>query len=585
MINNFKRTAVIAASILAVCGSEPLVAISHQTPQQKAATKGKRTTGNSKGKTTSAPAARKRATSSKTSSKRETSADVRRQQEATQREIRLTEEQIRENEKSIKKGLNELGKLDGDISALKKRINETTGKINDLTGKIGSLETGITKNESDLQKLRDEYLKAVKKMRVAQKNRSGLAFIFASDNFNQALRRMRYLKQFSAWKDRQSEAINQKISELRTQRDQLAQAKAEQNKALQLQKTEQAKLQQQYGRQDALVAELRANGNALQTHLSKKQSEANVLRNKISALIAEEERKAAEERARQEAARKAEQERIAREEKTKREAEAAALAEKRRAQEEADAKVLADLQEQKKRDAKTAAESATNKRNEERAAKRAKKEAEKREKELAKKAAEERKQARKEAEKREKELAKREAAAKDASGKAAKNYADARKRAPRSSAGEAASASKSVASTGNFASMKGSLPRPVSGSFKVTSKFGRQSLPDLPDVVYDNPGIDAEVSSGASAVAVYGGKVSGVYMIPGYNTVVIVNHGNYYTVYGNISSPSVKVGDSVKAGQGLGGLAPDEDDRSHSSIHFEVWRNREKLNPLEWIRY
>ena len=164
------------------------------------------------------------------------------------------------------------------------------------------------------------------------------------------------------------------------------------------------------------------------------------------------------------------------------------------------------------------------------------------------------------------------------------NYAEARKRVPGSAASKGASANATVNSAGNFASMKGSLPKPASGSFKVTSRFGRQSLPDLPDVVYDTPGIDAEVSPGASALAVYGGKVSGVYMIPGYNTVVIVNHGNYYTVYGNISSPAVKVGDQVRAGQGLGALAPDDDDHSRSSIHFEVWKNREKLNPLEWIR-
>ena len=102
--------------------------------------------------------------------------------------------------------------------------------------------------------------------------------------------------------------------------------------------------------------------------------------------------------------------------------------------------------------------------------------------------------------------------------------------------------------------------------------------------MYDNPGIDAETSAGASAQAVYGGKVSGVYVIPGFSTVVIVNHGSYYTVYGNIASPSVKVGDVVKQGQALGKLAAAEDDSSHSSIHFEVWKNRDKLNPLEWIR-
>ena len=106
----------------------------------------------------------------------------------------------------------------------------------------------------------------------------------------------------------------------------------------------------------------------------------------------------------------------------------------------------------------------------------------------------------------------------------------------------------------------------------------------MPNVTYDNPGIDAEVAPGATAQAVYGGKVSGVYVVDGYSTVVIVNHGGYYTVYGNIASPSVSVGESVRQGQGLGRLATDSGDPSHSTIHFEVWRNRDKMDPLGWIR-
>lgn len=106
----------------------------------------------------------------------------------------------------------------------------------------------------------------------------------------------------------------------------------------------------------------------------------------------------------------------------------------------------------------------------------------------------------------------------------------------------------------------------------------------MPDVQYDNPGIDAETSPGASAVAVYGGKVSGVYMLDGFGTVVIVNHGGYYTVYGNLASAAVRVGDSVKQGQTLGRVGSEDGDSSHGSIHFEVWRNREKLDPLGWIR-
>lgn len=139
-------------------------------------------------------------------------------------------------------------------------------------------------------------------------------------------------------------------------------------------------------------------------------------------------------------------------------------------------------------------------------------------------------------------------------------------------------------SNSSFASMRGSLPRPVAGSFRVTSRFGRNSLPEFPDVVYDNPGIDVQVASGATAKAVYPGKVSGVYMLPGYSTVVIINHNGYYTVYGNIATASVSVGQEVSQGAALGRLAADADNPSFSSLHFEVWRNRDKLNPLDWIR-
>ena len=517
---------------------------------------------------TSTPRKRKKS-SGKTTSKPETSADVKRRQEATQKEIKLTEEQIKENERSVKAGLSALGKLEGDISTSKNKIAATTKQINTLNGQISGLEKSITANEAELEKMRGEYLKALKKMRLSRKKNSGLAFIFASENFNQALRRMRYLRQFSEWKDRQTAAISSKNAQLMSEKESLGKAKSEHDAALKRQQAEQTALSRQYAQQDALVADLKKNGTALKSHLSKKQAEANELRNRIASLIAEEERKAAEEKARQEAARKAEEERIAKEAAAKAAAEKAAA---EKAAEEAAAKekeLLAANSKQSGKDAKQA----------EKDAKQAEKEAKKKADEEKKKADKERK--RKQKDNKQKDN-KKETERKEPEKKAPVEYADARKRTPRG--GETSSKSAASLGSGNFGGMKGSLPKPVSGAFRVTSRFGRQSLPDLPDVMYDNPGIDAEVSPGASALAVYGGKVSGVYMLPGYNTVVIVNHGNYYTVYGNIATASVKVGDNVTAGQGLGRLAADEDDSSHSSIHFEVWRNREKLNPLDWIK-
>ena len=136
----------------------------------------------------------------------------------------------------------------------------------------------------------------------------------------------------------------------------------------------------------------------------------------------------------------------------------------------------------------------------------------------------------------------------------------------------------------SFASLRGKLPRPVDGSWRVTNPFGRHAMPEMPEIEYDNPGIDAEVAKGTSVKAVCGGKVSGVYKLAGYGNVVIVNHGDYYTVYGNLGSTNVSVGTQVGSGTALGTAGSDPDDPRRGSVHFEVWKGREKQNPSAWIR-
>lgn len=462
--------------------------------------------------------------------KKESSADLKRQQQEAQQEVARTRQQIKQNNAAVKKGLNELGKLEGDIEIGKKRVSDAGAKVDLLDKQIQSLQSQISTEEGQLESLRSEYLKAIKKMRTKRKETSTLAFIFSSESFNQALRRMRYLRQFSDWRERRTAEISQRVATLKKQSEQLTQTKSMHDHALAESLKAQNQLQAQYQKQNGIVAELKKNGEALNAHLSQKQAEVNKLNNRVAALIAEEQRKAAE------AERKAaiEAERKAAEQKKQREAE---LLAENEAKEKAAANKDADKKASKKNESK-------------------KKDSKKKESDVS--------------------------------------YAEARKRKPRSDSQKSSSASSSTSSSnsstvashsgGNFESMKGSLPRPVAGPFHVTSRFGRHALPDLPNVTYDNPGIDAEVNAGASALAVYGGKVSGVYMIEGYSTVVIVNHGGYYTVYGNIASAGVKVGDVVKQGQTLGKLATDEDDPSHSTIHFEVWKSRDKMDPQSWIK-
>lgn len=516
------------------------------------------------------------------SGKAETSADVKRREAQTNKEIKETKQQIAANDKAIKRNVTELGKLETDITTTKAQVNATAVTVNRLNADLEILENNISANERELRLLREKYLKAVKQMRAKKNNKSTLAFIFSAKNFSQAMRRMRYLKEFREWRDQRSADISKKVAELKYQKELLAQTRVEQQNALARHQQVQTSLQAQYDRQDAIVVELKKNGEALNAHLASKQAEANALKNRIASLIAQEQAKAeadrrAEERRKAEAARKAEEEKKA--------AALKAEEEQRRRQQMADNQA----KEEAKKPDKTAEKK--NEKTETAAVKES----------ASKKAATTESASNKTAASGKETARKKESEKKDDS------YAQARKRKPRQSGAPAPAKSESsnkaaqpssnatksatakpattTASSGkSFESMRGALPRPVGGAFKVTSRFGRHALPDLPDVVYDNPGIDAEVSAGANAQAVFGGKVSGVYVVTGYSTVVIVNHGNYYTVYGNIVSPSVKTGDTIAQGQKLGKLATDPDNPNHSSIHFEVWRNREKLNPLDWIK-
>lgn len=547
-------------------------ATTHQTAKAKPKA-GSRSKSGSKSKTTNrSKTAAKKNDAGKSGKKKgvESSKDIKKQHEATRREISLTKEQIKENDAAVRKNLTELGRLGGDIDESKKKVADTDAKVKALNREIGTLQGQIESEEKSLAKLRAEYLKAVKKMRSKRKQQSKLAFVFGAGSFNEAVRRMRYLKQFSEWREKQSSDISRKVAGLKVKTEKLAQTKSMHDRELAVQVKAQKQLETQYARQDAVVVELKKNGQALHSHLERKQQEANALNNRIAALIAEEQRKA-------EAQRRAEERR----------AEERRIAEQRRAEAQREAELEAERRE---REAAANQQLAQNEPPKSKSPKKETPKKEKSKKDTSKKDVAEKEQVKKQKTKKGGDV-------KVTTGSESEvSYAEARRRKPRRatapessassapSAGKSKTAAKAAASGGNFEGMMGSLPRPVSGAFKVTSRFGRQSLPDMPNVSYDNPGIDAEVTAGASAQAVFAGKVSGVYMLPGYNTVVIVNHGKYYTVYGNIAAAGVKVGDDVKQGQSLGRLAPQDDDPSHSTIHFEVWRNRDKLDPLRWIR-
>lgn len=132
----------------------------------------------------------------------------------------------------------------------------------------------------------------------------------------------------------------------------------------------------------------------------------------------------------------------------------------------------------------------------------------------------------------------------------------------------------------NFKANKGRLPWPVEKG-AITSGFGDQPHPVYKSLIIHNNGIDITTESGASARAVFGGEVTQVQKISPLKTAVIVKHGDFFTVYQNLSSVNVTVGDKVNAKQSLGKIRTDAEGKT--ILRFMISQNVTYTNPSQWI--
>jgi murein DD-endopeptidase MepM/ murein hydrolase activator NlpD len=134
----------------------------------------------------------------------------------------------------------------------------------------------------------------------------------------------------------------------------------------------------------------------------------------------------------------------------------------------------------------------------------------------------------------------------------------------------------------NFQGNQKRLTWPVARGF-VSSKFGLQSHPVLKGVKIENPGVDIQTQKDEVVRAVFDGAVSKIASIPGMNgIVIIIQHGEYRTVYANLRKSLVKMGDNVKTKDPIGEVFTDTD--GVSEVQFQVWKNFNKLDPLAWLQ-
>ena len=132
--------------------------------------------------------------------------------------------------------------------------------------------------------------------------------------------------------------------------------------------------------------------------------------------------------------------------------------------------------------------------------------------------------------------------------------------------------------SGTFESNKGRLPMPITGPYVIVGRYGQYAV--TKNVRLDNKGIDIRGKEGAKARAVFDGEVSAIFKYNGLSNV-LVRHGNYISVYCNLSSVSVAKGSKVKAREEIGVVHKDAS--GNAVLHFQLRKETTKLTPELWL--
>lgn len=391
--------------------------------------------------------------------------ELERQRMTIQQQIKDTENLLKTTKKDVGGQLNSLATLTGQIDERKRLILQLNADVEAMDKEIVSLNNQLAELEKNLKEKKDQYALSV---RYLQRNRTiqdKLMFIFSAETLSQTYRRMRYVKEYGQYQQKQGAEILEKQQEINKKKIDLEQTRQVKMALITAREEEMDKLQSQEKQKRTLVGSLQRKQKDLQKEINKKRVEANKLNARIDKLIEEEI------------------------EKARRLAEA------------------------------------------------------------------ERKKAGKETGKVEE------------------------KKTPM---GEFIMTPADQKLSGSFVNNRGKLPIPISTPYIIISRYGQYNVEGLRNVKLDNKGIDIQGQPGADAISIFNGKVAAVFEFNGLFNI-LVRHGNYISVYCNLSKAYVKSGDQVNTKQSLGQIYSDQSDNNRTILHFQLRKETVKLNPELWI--
>lgn len=422
---------------------------------------------------------------------------LQRQKEQLQEEIAMANKILDKTQKNKKATLVTIETVQQKIRLRENLIRTLNRETEMVREESQALQEEIDSLQEQVDRQKERYATMIRHAYKSKSNISRLMFLFASEDFSQALRRLEYLKQYADYRKRQIEEIRENQRKLEEKQESL-EVQLVRKKALREQlEQEKSRLSDERLTQEQAIAEYKDLTEDLRQKLERKQRKAREVQQEIERLIALEVKRAKERAARQ---------------KLENEAQNLGLKEGVNYDKDLSNKKLKELIAATRADMKAA------------------------------------------------ERARSDAAAED-------NSYELTPEARRLAA--------------NFSANQERLPWPVDKGLLV-SRFGSQRHPVVKSVIIDNKGIDIATEEGAAVKAVFQGKVSNVILLPNGFRAAILNHGEYFTVYQNLSSMEITSGQEVQKGTILGKVALDRGTSQHR-LHFEVWKSDRAMNPLQWL--
>ncbi len=434
------------------------------------------------------------------------------QQEKLEQRKAQIQQEIKENEKllqSVKKkeksAVSVMAIQEKKIELKENLIKTTEKQAKLLSNDMYINQVQINKLKKELVILKEDYAKMIVKSYKSRSEESRAMFLLSSENFQQAYKRLQYMKQYTSFRKIQGEEIKDKSKELVVYNQKLDVQKSAKQKLIDEKEKERLSLEKEKQEQEKLVNAIKKDKNKIANDIKKKQQEARAIDRQIDRLIrqaiAEANRKAAAERAKQKAA-------------------ATAAAKEKKAAAAAATKELANANKTGKSVTKTVA-----------------------------KPVEE------------------EAPAEEAKKPISSTKIDLTPEA------------KIIAD--NFRANKGRLPYPVERG-SITLGYGNQPHPVYKSLMVHNSGVEITTDQGANARAVFDGVVTSVFNLTKVTKAVMIQHGDYFTVYQNLSSVNVSTGDKVSRKQALGRIRSNGE-TGKTVLKFLIYQNTSYINPTGWL--